>query len=170
MLLFIFFFFFFFFFFFVVVVVCFLLFFFFFLFCFFFFFCFFLAKNIICGYTLERSNQHPQSMFWNRNKKKCSIICNSSTRKLKYKHLQIRRSISEPPHGKTNNLHRRKQRPASLISAFVFATRIVKFLLYLTPKFQPSSLLLLLYSLICVRPVRKPQCWFFHEVAQIYKP
>ena len=28
----------------------------------------------------------------------------------------------EPPHGKTNNLHIRKQ--AKLISAFVFATRI----------------------------------------------
>ena len=33
----------------------------------------------------------------------------------------------EPHHGKTNNLHRRKQRrrSAKLISAFVFATRIV---------------------------------------------
>ena len=31
---------------------------------------------------------------------------------------------------------------AKLISAFVFATRIVQFLLYLTPKFQASSLLL----------------------------
>ena len=36
---------------------------------------------------------------------------------------------NEPPHGKTNNLHRRKQRrrSAKLISAFVFATRIVHF-------------------------------------------
>ena len=44
-------------------------------------------------------------------------------------------TIYEPPHGKTNNLHRRKQRrrsasrfsfavTANLISAFVFATRI----------------------------------------------
>ena len=58
--------------------------------------------------------------------------------------------LFEPPHGKTNNLHRRKQRrrsasrpgftvTAKLISAFVFATRIVQFLLYLTPKFQASS-------------------------------
>ena len=31
---------------------------------------------------------------------------------------------------------------AKLISAFVFASRIVQFLLYLTPKFQASSLLL----------------------------
>ena len=81
----------------------------------------------------------------------------------------------QPPHGKTNNLHRRKQRrrsasrfTAKLISTFVFATRIVKFPLYLTPKFQASSLLLLLYSLICVSPVRKPYCWFFHEVAHIF--
>ena len=35
------------------------------------------------------------------------------------------------------------------INAFVFATRIVKFLLY------------------CVGPVRKPHCWFSHEAAQI---
>ena len=46
----------------------------------------------------------------------------------------------EPPHGKTNNLHRRKQRrrsgyTAKLISAFVFATRIVQFLYFLNPKF-----------------------------------
>ena len=51
---------------------------------------------------------------------------------------------TEPPRGKTNNLHRRKQRrstavTAKLISAFVFATRIVQFLFYLNPKFQASS-------------------------------
>ena len=49
-----------------------------------------------------------------------------------------------------------------LISAFVFATRIVHFL-FLNPKFQASSLLLWLCSLICVRPVRKP-CWFSHKL------
>ena len=55
----------------------------------------------------------------------------------------------EPPHGKTNNLHTAKTKAqisfavtAKLISAFVFATRIVQFLLYLTPKFPASSLLL----------------------------
>ena len=52
-------------------------------------------------------------------------------------------------------------------SAFVFATRIVQFLLYLTPKFQASSLLLCLYSSVCVRPGQKPHCWVFHEVAQM---
>ena len=70
--------------------------------------------------------------------------------------LSVRRPTNEPPHGKTNNLHRRKQRrrsapafavTAKLISAFVFATRIVQFLFYLNPKFQASSSFLCLYSL-----------------------
>ena len=56
---------------------------------------------------------------------------------------------------------------AKLISAFVLVTRIVQFLLYLTPKFQASSLLLQLYRPVSVRPVRKPHCWFYHEVAQM---
>ena len=81
---------------------------------------------------------------------------------------------NEPPHGKTNNLHRPKQRrrssfavTAKLISAFVFATRIVQFLFYLNPKFQASCYFLCLYSLVCVEPVRKPHCWFSHVMAQI---
>ena len=41
---------------------------------------------------------------------------------------------------------------AKLISAFVFATRIV----HLNLKFQASSYLLWLYSPVCVRPGRKP--------------
>ena len=45
-----------------------------------------------------------------------------------------------------------------LISAFVFATRIVQQSLYfLNPKFQVSSHLLSLYSLVCVGPGRKPR-------------
>ena len=43
-----------------------------------------------------------------------------------------------------------------LISAFVFATRIVYFL-FLYPKFQASSLLLWLYRPVCVRPGWKPR-------------
>ena len=39
---------------------------------------------------------------------------------------------------------------AKLISAFVFATRIIQFLYYLNPKFQASSHLLWLYSPVCV--------------------
>ena len=80
--------------------------------------------------------------------------------------------IFVPPHGKTNNLHRRKTKTqisfavtAKLISAFVFATRIVQFLPYLTPKFHASSSFLCLYRLVCVGPVRKPHCWFSHEAA-----
>ena len=56
---------------------------------------------------------------------------------------------------------------AKLISAFVFATRIVQFLFFLNPKFQVSSFFLCLYRSVCVRPVRKPHCWFSHEVAHI---
>ena len=45
---------------------------------------------------------------------------------------------------------------AQLISAFVFTTQIVHFLLYLYPKFQASNLLLRLYMPVCVGPGRKP--------------
>ena len=44
-----------------------------------------------------------------------------------------------------------------LISAFVFATRIVQSLYFLNQKFQASSHLLWLYSLVCVGPGRKPR-------------
>ena len=46
---------------------------------------------------------------------------------------------------------------AKLISAFVFATRIVQSLYVLNPKFQASSHLLYLYSPVCVGPGRKPR-------------
>ena len=48
-----------------------------------------------------------------------------------------------------------------LISTFVFATRIVQFLLFLNPKFQASSHLLCLYSSVCVGPGRKPKLFLF---------
>ena len=83
-----------------------------------------------------------------------------------------RESLFEPPHGKTNNLHMRKQRrrsvTAKLISAFVFATWIVQSLFYLYPKFQASSTFLCLCILVCVGPVRKPHCWFSHEMAHSF--
>ena len=44
-----------------------------------------------------------------------------------------------------------------LISAFVFATRIVQFLYFLSVKFQASSHLQQLHSPVCVRPGRKPR-------------
>ena len=56
---------------------------------------------------------------------------------------------------------------AKLISAFVFATRIVQFLFYLNPKFQASSSFLCFYRSVCVGPVRKPHCWFSHKAADI---
>ena len=56
---------------------------------------------------------------------------------------------------------------AKLISAFVFATRIVQFLFYLNPKFQASCSFMCLYSLVCVEPVRKPHCWFSNEAAHL---
>ena len=46
---------------------------------------------------------------------------------------------------------------AKLISAFVFATRIVQSLYFLNPKFQASNHLLWLYSPVCVGPGRKPR-------------
>ena len=46
---------------------------------------------------------------------------------------------------------------AQLISAFVFATWIVQSLFYLNPECQASNHLLWLYSLVCVRPRRKPR-------------
>ena len=46
---------------------------------------------------------------------------------------------------------------AQLISAFVFANRIVQSLFFLNPKFQAPSQLLWLYSPVCVGPGRKPR-------------
>ena len=57
---------------------------------------------------------------------------------------------------------------AKLISAFVFAKRIVQSLFYLYPKFQASSIFLCLCSSVCVGPVQKPHCWFSHEAAQLF--
>ena len=61
---------------------------------------------------------------------------------------------------KTHFLQMRKQRhrsTAQLISAFVFDSWIVQSLFYLNPKFQASSHLLWLYSLVCDGPGRKPR-------------
>ena len=46
---------------------------------------------------------------------------------------------------------------AKLISAFVFTARIVQSLYFLYTKFQASSHLVWLYSLVCVGPGRKPR-------------
>ena len=54
-----------------------------------------------------------------------------------------------------------------LISAFVFISRI--FLFFQKLKFPASNHLLRLYSSVCVRPVRKPPCWLFHDAAHCYE-
>ena len=55
-----------------------------------------------------------------------------------------------------------KDADQKLISFFVYATWIVQSL-FLNPKFQASSRPVT----VCVRPVRKPHCWFSHDVAQV---
>ena len=52
---------------------------------------------------------------------------------------------------------------AKLISAFVFATRIVQSLFFLNPNFQASSHVLWLYSPVCVGPGRKPRKLVFSQ-------
>ena len=56
---------------------------------------------------------------------------------------------------------------AKLISAFVFATWIVWTLFFLNPKFQASSRRLYPFSLVCVGPGPKPECWFSHDTAHM---
>ena len=72
--------------------------------------------------------------------------------------------LFEPRHEKTGFLHMPKTKTqisfavtAKLISAFVFAKRIVQLHYFLDPKFQASSHLLWLYSPVCVAPGRKPR-------------
>ena len=57
----------------------------------------------------------------------------------------------------------RKADTAKLISAFVFATQIIQSIYYLNSKFQASSHLLWLYSLVSVGQGRKPERWFSHD-------
>ena len=66
----------------------------------------------------------------------------------------------------------RKQRSRSavqLISAFVFATRIVQVLFFINLKFQCSCLFLWLHRPVCVRLGRKPQRPFFRIAAHLSK-
>ena len=53
-------------------------------------------------------------------------------------------------------IKKKKSVTAQLISAFVFAIRIVQSLYYIHLKFQASSHLLWLYRPVCVGPGRKP--------------
>ena len=56
---------------------------------------------------------------------------------------------------------------AKLISAFVFATRIVHSIYLLNPKFQASRHILWLYSPVCVGPCRKPRRPVFSQRGSI---
>ena len=69
-----------------------------------------------------------------------------------------------------NLLHMRKQRRRSALqySTFVFARQIVQSLFYLNPKFQASSYLLGLYSLVCVGPVGNLEDHFFSQRGSSY--
>ena len=61
----------------------------------------------------------------------------------------------------------RGNRKADQRLCFRYKDSTILLLFFLNPKFQASSLLLCLYSPVCVGPVRKPHCWFSHEAAQI---
>ena len=56
----------------------------------------------------------------------------------------------------------RGNREADQRLCFRYSDSTILFLLYLNPKFQASSSFLCLYRPVCVR---KPHCWFSHEVA-----
>ena len=82
-------------------------------------------------------------------------------------------ALFEPPHEHMRK-HKRVDQLRSnlkLISAFVFATRIVKLPYFLNIKFpDPSDMAkwsqILLFSnnnSVFVGPVRKPHCWFSHD-------
>ena len=68
------------------------------------------------------------------------------------------RVVTKPDFGICEN---KDAEHAKLISAFIFATRIVRFLYLLISKFQASSSLLWLYSPVCIGPGRKPRKPFF---------
>ena len=79
-------------------------------------------------------------------------------------------ALFEPRHEKTGFLQYAETKTqiscavtAQLISAFVFAIRIVQSLYFLNAKFQASSRLLWLYNLVCVGPGRKPGRPVFSE-------
>ena len=60
----------------------------------------------------------------------------------------------------------RGNREADQRLCFGYPDSTIPLLDYLNPKFQASSSFLCLYRPVCVRPLRKPHCWFSHEAAQ----
>ena len=82
----------------------------------------------------------------------CTSICNFS-----YFPYEPRREINRFFAYAKTNTQISFAVTAKLISAFVIATLIVQPLYFLNPKFQASSHLLWLHSLVCVGPGRKPR-------------
>ena len=102
----------------------------------------------------------------------CLIILDETVKWSSEQLKKVEKSLQKNDlhHDKRNILHYAKTKAqisfavtAKLISAFVSAIQIVHFLYFLHQNFQVSSLLLHLYSLVYVRPVRKPHCWFSHD-------
>ena len=93
-------------------------------------------------------------------------LCRSRSKSTHCLHFRVLHWVlltDEPRHEKTGFLHnmhimlKQSCRSAQLISNFVFVTQIVQSLLFLNPKFQASSYLLLLHSLVCVGAGQKPR-------------
>ena len=61
----------------------------------------------------------------------------------------------------------RGHREADQRLCFHYSDSTIPLLQCFNPKFQASSSFLCLYRPVCVRPVRKPHCWFSHEAAHI---
>ena len=83
--------------------------------------------------------------------------------------------LFEPPYWKTHNVYANSKAQiscavtAQLINTFVFATQIIESLFLLNPKFQASSFLLWLYSLVCNVSdlVIIQDLWFSHTNANL---
>ena len=131
------------------------------------------AQNIDCGYTLEPQGEavltptHNLSFDSKIRKNVYPLVSPGFTiEKWGSRGIHLSRPMGKPTicigeHKGADQLRGNREADQRLC----FATRIVQFLFYLTPKFQASSLLLLLYRSVCVGPGRKPHCWFSHEAA-----
>ena len=62
----------------------------------------------------------------------------------------------------------RGNREADQRLCFRYIDSTVQSLYFLNPKFQASSHLLQLYSLVCAGPGRKPERWFSHDAAHLF--
>ena len=97
---------------------------------------------------------------------KRKLVC-QDTQTSKWLEISWKRSPKyEPRYEKTSFFAYAKTKTQisfAVISAFVFATRIVQSLYFLNMKFQASSHLLWLYSPVCVGPGQKPRRLVFSQ-------